>query len=118
MYLRREHGDRLILVGATRPECAADQWIVSIFTVIKTNGEWSGEIDIRCSIPQEQPDLQSRSGLVMRGRNTVPFEDLPRQLRNTLEEREQVVAALRLGVAGPYTFRRTRWEDPLDVMDV
>jgi len=45
----------------------------------------------------------------------VPFEDLARQLRDTLEEREQVMAALNLGIEGPYTFRRARWEHPLDV---
>lgn len=116
MYLRREQGDRLILLGAALPEWSDDRWIISVFSVVGMNGDWSGEVDIRCSIVQDDLLAQCRGGLVMRGRNAVPFEDLKRQLTETLEEREQVVAALKLGVQGPYTFRRARWEDPLDVM--
>jgi hypothetical protein len=115
MYLRREEGDRLILIGATRPTSQDERWLISIITVVSTNGDWSGELDIRCSISPEELLTQTRSSLVMRGRNAIPFEDLARQLRETLEEREQVMAALNLGVEGPYTFRRARWEDPLDV---
>lgn len=115
MYLRREECDRLILIGATRPKYRDRRWIVSIITLVSTNGEWSGELDIRCSISPEELLTQSHSSLVMRGRSAIPFEDLERQLRETLEEREQVMAALNLGVEGPYTFRHARWEDPLDV---
>jgi hypothetical protein len=115
MYLRREQSDRLILIGATRPNVRDDRWIVSIITVVGTNGDWSGEVDIRCSISPEDLLVQAGSCLVMRGRGAVPFEDLKRQLRETLEEREQVLAALNIGIDGPYTFRRARWEDPLDV---
>jgi hypothetical protein len=115
MYLREGQGDRLILIGATKPGANDDRWIVSIITPVSTCGEWSGEVDIRCSIAPEDLLTHLRSGLVMRGRSAVPFEDLARQLRDTLEEREQVMAALNLGVDGPYTFRRARWECPLDV---
>lgn len=115
MYLRAEQDDRLVLIGATRPEGCDDRWIVSIITAISTCGEWSGEVDIRCSINPEELLTESNSRLVMRGRGAVPFEDLARQLRDTLEEREQVMAAINLGVEGPYTFRRARWECPLDV---
>lgn len=115
MYLRKDQGDRLVLIGATRCNARDERWIVSIITPVSTCGEWSGEVDIRCSISPEELLTQARCGLVMRGRGAVPFEDLARQLRDTLEEREQVMAALNLGVEGPYTFRRTRWECPLDV---
>lgn len=137
MYLRRDQGDRLVLIGATKASLRSlwdddtleesdpglnpkhckrdDRWIVSIITSVSTCGEWSGEVDIRCSIAPEDLLTQSRNVLVMRGRGAVPFEDLARQLRETLEEREQVMAALNLGVEGPYTFRRARWEYPLDV---
>ncbi|HOA72869.1 MAG TPA: hypothetical protein PL151_07910 [Phycisphaerae bacterium] len=115
MYLRPGHGDRLILIGASKPNARDERWIVSIITPVSTCGEWSGEVDIRCSISPEELLTQQRSGLVMRGRGAVPFEDLARQLRDTLEEREQVMAALNLGIEGPYTFRRARWEHPLDV---
>lgn len=115
MYLRREQGDRLVLIGATMPDGADEHWLVSIFTVVGTNGDWNGSVDIRCSISPSELLTQCRTGLVMKGRNAVPFEDLKRQLGETLEEREQVVAALNIGVEGPYTFRRARWEHPLDV---
>jgi hypothetical protein len=116
MYLRREQDDRLILVGATRENLREERWIVSIITVVSTNGDWDGEVDIRCSISPEDLLAQvSGNSLVMRGRSAVPFEDLKRQLRDTLDEREQVMAALNIGVEGPYTFRRASWEDPMDV---
>ncbi len=114
MYLRPEAGDRLILIGATKPTSRDERWIISIITIVSTNGDWSGELDIRCSISPEELLTQARSSLVMRGRSSIPFEDLKRQLRDTLDEREQVMAALNLGVEGPYTFRRARWEDPMD----
>lgn len=116
MYLRREQGDRLVLIGATKPGVREERWIVSIITAVSTCGEWSGEVDIRCSIAPEELLTQCNTTLVMRGRGAVPFEDLARQLRDTLEEREQVMAALNLGVEGPYTFRRASWEHPLDVV--
>ncbi len=115
MYLRRDQGDRLVLIGATRDHLRDARWIVSIITVVGTNGDWNGEVDIRCSISPEDLLVQAGSCLVMRGRNAIPFEDLKRQLRETLDEREQVLAALNIGVEGPYTFRRARWEDPMDV---
>jgi hypothetical protein len=115
MYLRADQGDRLVLIGATREGSRDERWIVSIITVVSICGEWSGEVDIRCSIAPEDLLTQARNSLVMRGRGAVPFEDLARQLRDTLEEREQVMAALNLGVEGPYTFRRASWEYPLDV---
>jgi hypothetical protein len=33
-----------------------------------------------------------------------------------VEEQEQVVAAMKMGVDGPYTFEETRWETPPDIM--
>lgn len=115
MYLRREYGDRLVLIGASLPGWDDQRWMASILTEVGINGDWGGQVDIRCSISQEEGQTSGRNGLVMRGRHAVPFEDLERQLRETLEEREQIVAAVRLGVDGPYVFRRARWDDPLDV---
>ena len=117
MYLRREQGDRLILIGATRENVRKERWIVSIITAVSVNGDWDGEVDIRCSISPEDLLVQTSSCLVMRGRNRILYDDLKRQLRDTLNEREQVMAALNVGIEGPYTFSRTRWEDPLDWID-
>jgi hypothetical protein len=51
----------------------------------------------------------------MRGRGTVPFPELIEQLRQTLTEREQVIAAAKRGDPGPYKFERSVWAtfDPL-----
>ena len=54
----------------------------------------------------------------MRGRNDVPLEELVEHLHKTLEEREQVVAARKMGVDGPYAFEESRWEKPSDITDV
>jgi len=114
MYLRREQGDRLILIGATRENVRKERWIVSIITAVSVNGDWDGEVDIRCSISPEDLLVQTSSCLVMRGRNRILYDDLKRQLNDTLNEREQVMAALNVGIEGPYTFSQARWEDPLD----
>ena len=48
----------------------------------------------------------------MKGRNKVALEELIEQLRETFHEREQVIAAIKLGIAGPYTFKRSIWDVP------
>lgn len=51
----------------------------------------------------------------MKGRGRVPFPDLIDQLRATLAEREQVIAAIKRRIPGPYRFEQSVWEelDPL-----
>lgn len=48
----------------------------------------------------------------LRGRSQVPFNDLVAELQETLNEREQVIAAMRMGIDGPYRFERTVWCRP------
>lgn len=112
MYLRHDMSGRLIMVAASPPDWADDHPMVSLFTLVKLDGEWSGEVDIRCSTAQAENRINIWDTLVMQGRNSVPFEDLVRQLTLTLEEREQVVAAVKLGVQGPYKFDLVHWETP------
>jgi hypothetical protein len=90
--------------------------MVTILTTVAVGGEWSGEVDVRCSAGENESVVKFWDIPVMQGRNTVPMEDLPRQLCETVEEREQVVAAIRLGVSGPYTFSQTRWQKPGDLL--
>jgi hypothetical protein len=47
----------------------------------------------------------------MKGRDHVPFDELLDQLQETLKEREIVIVAAKSGVAGPYTFDRSVWEE-------
>jgi len=46
----------------------------------------------------------------MKGRSAVPFGELIEQLQETLKERDVVIAATESGVAGPYRFERSVWE--------
>lgn len=86
--------------------------MVSVFTLVKMDGEWSGNVDIRCSTADGESLANVWGTLVMQGRSDVPFEDLVRQLLQTIEEREQVLAAIKLGVDGPYRFDEAKWEAP------
>ncbi len=50
----------------------------------------------------------------------VKLGELVEQLQETLDEREQVIAAIRLGVDGPYCFARSVWKrfDPMGGMNL
>ena len=112
MYLRRDIGGRLILVAASPPGWTDDHALISLLSFVKVDGSWSAEVDVRCSTVGTGSLSLSRGALMMQGRNDVPFEELVGQLRQTLDEREQVVAAVRLGIEGPYVFEDSRWETP------
>jgi hypothetical protein len=116
MYLRKFQGDRILLVAASPADWSYERPMVTVLTAVSVGGDWSGEVDVRCSASQNEPVVKFWEIPVMQGRNTVPMEDLPRQLHETMEEREQVVAAIRLGVTGPYTFERSRWQKPGDLL--
>ena len=116
MYLRKHQRDRIVLVAASPSDWPCDRPMVTILTVVTTAGEWSGELDVRCSAADDDSVMRFWDVPVMQGRNAVPICQLESQLCETMEEREQVVAAIRLGVAGPYTFTSTRWENPGDLL--
>ena len=46
----------------------------------------------------------------MTRRDAVPLGKLIEQLQETLDEREQVIAAARMGIPGPYGFGHSAWE--------
>lgn len=116
MYLRKHQSDRVILVAASPNDWPFDRPMITILTTVSVSGDWSCDVDIRCSASEADSLMGFWDTPVMRGRNSVPIEHLIDQLRKTIEEREQVVAALRLGVTGPYTFQQTRWENPSDLL--
>jgi len=80
-------------------------------TIVPVSGSWLGTVDIKCSA-ERKPNMWEVPTL--RGRHAVPLNQLVEQLQATIEEREQVVAAIRMGVDGPYRFEQTRWEKPGD----
>jgi hypothetical protein len=46
----------------------------------------------------------------MQGRGEVPLGELIEQLRETLAERAQVLAAVKAGQRGPFEFQRSVWK--------
>ena len=50
----------------------------------------------------------------------MPLASLVEELRTTLQGREQVIAAMNCGIAGPYPFERSVWEvfNPLGGLDL
>jgi hypothetical protein len=65
-------------------------------------------VQIFCCGSEDDP-LAMR-GPWMKGREQVQLGELVSELQETLQEREQVVAAVKMGVPGPYNFTRSVWE--------
>ena len=113
MCLRHEYGDRVIRVYASPPDRPFEQAAISIMTIVTLSGNWPGKLEIRCAACETDSDPPRVWDIpVMRGRGAVPLEGLVEAIMNTLEEQEQVVAATKMGVDGPYAFEETRWEIP------
>ncbi|CAN5171587.1 hypothetical protein BH10PLA2_BH10PLA2_28740 [soil metagenome] len=113
MQLSAQAGARLIYVGASFADWLYETPTVSLMAVVSESGQWPEFVDVRCSATTRDP--AQTLGPWMTGRNKVPFSELIEQLRATLAEREQVVAAGGRGIPGPYRFEQTVWEkiDPL-----
>lgn len=118
MHLMKDHGVRMIDVGASIPNWPNETPMLSMMASVGINGQWPETIDVRCTGASGEPPVLG--GPWMKGRNRVPFQDLIEQLRETLEEREQVVAMVQDGIAGPYVFKQTVWDtfDPLEGLDL
>jgi hypothetical protein len=82
---------------------------------IPVDGAWPEFIDIRCCATEGNP--AETFGPWMRGRDNVTFGELVEQLQATLDERRQVIAAIRAGAAGPYRFERSVWQRVNLLMD-
>ena len=91
--------------------------MIDIRTLVEDNGKWSGCINIMCGVDPGRVRAGSDAPVIMLGREFVPLHRLVEELRDTVAEREQVAAALQLGVEGPYVFRRSRWETPPDIAE-
>ena len=110
MTLVRERNVRVIHVAASPDSWPHELPMVSLMTVISTSGDWNRTVDVRCGATEDNP--LSISIPWMKGRGQVPLEQLVEQLRETLDEREQVIAAIKCGIEGPYSFERSVWEVP------
>lgn len=108
MIRNRDDGSRLILVGAVPSEWAHDTPMLSLMTNVSSSGDWTRTVDVRCVATDEDPATAQAPW--MQGRGEVPLGELIEQLRETLAEREQVMAAIKAGQRGPFEFQRSVWK--------
>lgn len=114
MHLSPQSGARVIHVGASLPGWNYESPTISLMARVTITGQWPDFVDVRCCGTEKNPS--QTLGPWMRGRGMVPFLELIEQLRQTLAEREQVIAAAKKGIPGPYNFERSVWA-PFDLLD-
>jgi hypothetical protein len=115
MHLMKELATRLLHVEAVVPGWPHNTPTLSIIANVPTSGRWPDTVDIRCVGTDQDP--VSLKGPWMKGRSAVPLRELIGQLRDTLQERQLVIAAVKAGVPGPYRFEQSVWDraDPLNL---
>ena len=82
--------------------------MLSLMARVSARGDWAGTVDVRCVAADDDPPPGWAPW--MQGRGAVPLSELIEQLRETLEERQQVMAAIRTGRRGPFEFERSVWK--------
>ena len=82
--------------------------MLSLMTQVSASGDWVGTVDLRRVAADEEPPPGWAPWL--QGRGVVLLGELIEQLRETLAERQQVLAAIRMGGRGPFEFERTVWK--------
>jgi hypothetical protein len=108
MHLLAEASARIIHVAASFPDWPYESPTISLMVRIPVDGAWPEFIDIRCCATEGDPAQTFEPR--MKGRDNVTFSELVEQLQATLDERGQVIAAIKAGVAGPYHFERSVWQ--------
>ena len=76
---------------------------VELMARVPVSGDWPAFVDVRCSTSDSLRDP------FLRGPTQVPFDQIVPMLRKTLDEREKVIAAMRLGIADAYRFEGSEW---------
>lgn len=113
MHLGPDGASRVVLVSASPAGWWHASPMLSVTGIIPVTGRWPESVDIRCCASDTDP-LPMNSPW-MKGRDQVPMHALLEELRQTIAEREQVIAAMKSGLPGPYRFERTVWE-PVDLL--
>jgi hypothetical protein len=103
-----DDGSRAILVGAVPDGWSLDTPMLSLTATVNADGDWTRTVDVRCVATDD--DTHPGNAPWMKGRSAVPLAELIEQLRETLAEREQVMAAVKDGIRGPYEFERSVWK--------
>ena len=93
------------------PHYSTEHSLVTIQTTMEVSGDWPGTVQSFCSTA----DSEAGAGEYfyapsVHGRNEVPLKGLVAALRDTLEERKEVLAALRDGKEPPFRFANTVWK--------
>ena len=109
MHLVEDIGARVVMVDASVPGWGHETATVCVMALVGLTGAWPEAVSMRCVATDEDPVMSD--GPWMRGRDKVPFSELIQQLSETLEERAQVIAAVKGGAPGPYRFERSVWEE-------
>lgn len=108
MIRQPDDGSRVILVGAIPDGWSPDTPMLSLMATVSARGDWSRMVDVRCVAAED--DVHPGNAPWMQGRSAVPLGELVEQLRQTLAERQQVMAAVKEGVRGPYEFECAVWK--------
>jgi hypothetical protein len=107
--IRQPHdGSRVILVGAIPDGWPSDTPMLSLTAEVAERGDWTRTVDVRCVATDD--DTHPGNSPWMQGRGEVPLGELIEQLRETLAEREQVMAVVKQGNRGPFAFERSVWK--------
>ena len=110
MFLLKDRNVRVINVDAIPEDWPHESPMASVMANITINGQWDGNVDVRCCATDDNPLFGTTPW--MKGRFKIALAELVDQLRETLDEREKVIAAIKCGIDGPYRFKRSVWEVP------
>lgn len=116
MRLQRDRRGRIVQVDAFAPGGRFQTSILGITALVSATGDWPITVEIRCAAAEDDIATNVWNVPVLRGRDTVPISNLEEQLAETLVEREQVVAARKMGIDGPYIFEGSTWMVPEPVI--
>jgi len=114
MHLHHEAAARVILVDASTEHWKNELPLLSVMAIIPVSGDWPEFVDVRCSAGED--DLAMLNAPTMQGRAQVPLARLIDALRETLRERDEVIAAVKSGIPGPYRFKESVWRT-IDLLD-
>ena len=117
MYLNKTEGLRVVMVCDWLPDQQFDRPLITLLTTVGVDGRWSGRVDIRCSAADLGSARRFWDIPTLRGRSDVMVDDLINQIGETVSEWQQVIAAMKLGIPGPYPFKASRWECPTTIME-
>jgi hypothetical protein len=107
MHLGPDARSRAVLVGASPPAWRSASDLLSVSGIVSVKGDWPAWVTIRCGAADD--DAGPAGGVWMKGREQTSLAALVEQLRQTLAEREQVVAAMKSELPGPYRFQQSVW---------